>query len=440
MGDLLIKNGFLAGPNAPYMKTDILIENGKISGIGKFEEKEGVKCIDAEGKVVLPGFVNCHHHLYSALARGIPIGPGTQLNNFDNILKNLWWKLDVALNKEDIYYSAMAGILDSVKNGVTTIVDHHASFGLIEGSLDIIEDAMVENGVRGVLCYEVSDRHGEAATLESINENKRFLKKVNDKDYAYKDSIGALFGLHAAFTCSDKTLERCVVANTDFSTGFHIHLSEDLMDVNLSMKNHGKRVVPRLLERGILEKNTLCVHGVHIDNREIEILNEKNCYLAYNPMSNMNNAVGVPPILDMISAGVKVVQGTDGFTSSLLENFKYAFLLQKITKMDPGAFTYGDIDNYFFNNPSILFNQFFGKNTLETGSVGDVLILDYYPPTPLTEANMTGHLIFGFSQRKPEVVVINGEVVVKDGKNCKVCEKEIAEKSSEVASKLWKRW
>lgn len=440
MADLLIKNGFLAGPEAPYRVTDILIENGKITGIGKYDKKDAADCIDAEGKVILPGFVNCHHHLYSALARGIPIAPGTKLNNFDGILNNLWWKLDRALDETDIYYSALAGILDSVKNGVTTIVDHHASYGMISGSLDVIEGAMVEAGVRGVLCYEVSDRHGEDAALESINENARFLKKVNDDQYAYKDRINALFGLHASFTCSDRTLDRCVVANDSFRTGFHIHLSEDLSDVNHCMKNHGKRVVPRLLDRGILDKNTLCVHGVHIDQREIGLLKEKQCYLAYNPMSNMNNAVGVPPILDMLDAGVTVVQGTDGYTSSLLENFKSAFLLQKINRLDPCVFSYASIDDYFFHNPSILFKQFFGKNTMATGSVADLIILDYYPPTPLNEGNMTGHLIFGFSQRKPETVIIGGETVIKQGRNVRIDEREIAAKSAETAEKLWKKW
>jgi len=181
----------------------------------------GAEIVDAGGRLLMPALINCHSHLYSTLARGMTLA-GAPPADFPAILKRLWWRLDRALNLEDVYYSALIGLIDSAKNGVGTVIDHHSSPNACAGSLDVIERAYRKVGLRGATCYETSDRDGKAAAAAAIAENVRFLERRRRED-----TVGAAFGLHAAFTLSDGTLRACVEANQPLAAAFHIHVSED---------------------------------------------------------------------------------------------------------------------------------------------------------------------------------------------------------------------
>ena len=239
----VIENG------AVYIRGDKIAEIGATNALEKKYPRE--EKLDARGKIVIPGSVVGHTHFYGAFARGMAI-PGAAPKNFPQILENLWWKIDRALTLDDCKLSALVCLVDAIRSGTTTLLDHHASPNAIDGSLDVIADAVIEAGVRASLCYEVTDRNGAAGARAGIKENVRFIKKVNRQPSTVNCRVRASFGLHASFTVSDKTLEQCLAAAQGLNTGFHIHVGEDISDEDDSFAKYGMRVVDRLHARGIL--------------------------------------------------------------------------------------------------------------------------------------------------------------------------------------------
>ncbi len=175
MGKLLLCNGIVADGASTFIENGaILISDGKIEKIGGTDELKSrdAKFLDVGGRIILPGFLNPHHHLYSSLATGL--APAGDVENFVKILEKLWWRFDAILDKEAVYISALAGIIDSVKHGVTTIFDHHASMNFVRGSLDTVESAFKIAGIKGLLCFETSDRMGASSAAQHIEENIDF--------------------------------------------------------------------------------------------------------------------------------------------------------------------------------------------------------------------------------------------------------------------------
>ncbi|MDZ5034264.1 amidohydrolase family protein, partial [Clostridium perfringens] len=225
---------------AVAIKDKVIVEVGDFESL-KIKYKD-FEFIDAKGKVIMPGLINTHHHIYSAFARGMD-AKEDPAQNFNEILERLWWKLDKKLTLEDTKYSAYTTYIDCIKNGVTTVFDHHASPMSITDSLFTIGDVAKELGIRTSLCYEVSDRDGFNITDEGINENVNFIKYANKEE---DDLIKGLFGLHASFTLSDRTLEKCAKEIQGLNSGFHIHAAEGISDLHEALKNGGKRVIERL--------------------------------------------------------------------------------------------------------------------------------------------------------------------------------------------------
>jgi len=373
-------------------------------------------CIDARGRVLMPALINCHTHLYSTLARGLAL-PGPPPRNFPEILRKLWWRLDCTLTPDDIYYSALVGLIDSAKNGVATLIDHHSSPNACPGSLDFVERAFREVGLRGALCYETSDRNGVDKTTEAIRENIRFIES-RKPDHL----VSATFGLHAAFTLTDDSLARCVEANQSLRAAFHIHLAEDVCDVN---------AVRRLAHAGILEKRTLAAHCLHVTPEDIHILASHGVNVVHNPQSNCNNGVGVANVSGLIRRGVMVGLGSDGYSPRLWDEFKTSLHLQKPDARTPAP---------LLNNRTIvqkLWGLHLGR--IEPGAKADLILVDYFPPTPLTPDNLTGHLVFGISNAPVDSLIVNGRFIIKDRQCVTVDERAIAEKAAKQAESLWSR-
>src|SRR5664280_1264394 len=285
------------------------------------------KSVDCTGKVILPGFICAHHHFYSTMARGMAI-PGEPAKNFVEILEKLWWKVDRALGEEDILLSAQLPLIDCIRNGTTTVIDHHASPSMRDGSLDLIETAVRQAGLRASLCYEVSDRNVIGG---GIAENQRFIKKVGRGD----GQIAAMMGLHASFTLSDQTLEKCVGIATDAGVGCHVHVAEDSADRDDSIKKYRMPTVERLNKMGVTGKRSIFVHCVDIDESEMDIIASTETSIVHNPESNMNNAVGVSKLLKFLQKRILVGLGTDGMSSDMLAQMRCAYLLQRLANHDP---------------------------------------------------------------------------------------------------------
>jgi putative selenium metabolism protein SsnA len=389
-----------------------------------------MKFVDARGGVIMPGLINAHHHIYSAFARGMSV-EGYAPRSFPEILEGLWWKLDSLLNLEDCYYSAMATYLDCIKNGVTTVFDHHASYGATPGSLDEISRAAHELGVRTCLCYEVSDRNGKEKMLQAVEENEAFLKASRD-DPMQK----GMMGLHAAFTLSDETLSLCRERMTE-GAGVHIHVAEGIEDVYDSLRKHGKKIVNRLFDFGLLGEKSIAVHCVHIAASEMEILRETGTMVVHNPESNMGNAVGCPPTMEMLRRGVLAGLGTDGYTSDMLESYKVANILHKHHLCDPGA-AWAEVPKMLFENNAVIAGRYFASKpgALVPGAAADVIVLDYNPLTPMRGDNVNGHILFGMNGRNVVTTVINGEIKMQDREVLCADEAEIMAKCRVQAGKL----
>ncbi len=338
MTDLLIHNGRLItwnSPNEILENSALMVRDGRILEIGpsaslraKYPDAEQ---LDARGQLVMPGNICAHTHFYGAFARGMGI-PGPAPKDFPEILEKLWWRLDRALLDVDVEYSALVSLVDAIKHGTTTLVDHHASPNAIDSSLDQIADAVEMAGVRTALCYEVTDRNGEDGVQRGISENVRFLHSVKERNSGL---LGATFGLHASLSLSDETLAKCVEAAQGLDTGFHIHVAEHEADEYDSREKYGTRVIDRLAAAGILGPKSLIAHCVHIDGREMEILRDSGAWVTHQPRSNMNNAVGAAALDAMFDEGIALALGNDGFSNNMWAEWKAAYLLHKVINRDP---------------------------------------------------------------------------------------------------------
>ncbi|MGD0749980.1 MAG: putative aminohydrolase SsnA [Anaerolineales bacterium] len=395
----------------------------------RYPEAKSVEC---SGKIILPGFICAHHHFYSTMARGMAI-PGEPAKNFVEILEKLWWKVDRALGEEDILLSAQLPLIDCIRNGTTTVIDHHASPSMRDGSLDIIENAVRQAGLRASLCYEVSDRNVIGG---GIAENERFIKKVGQGD----GQIAAMMGLHASFTLSDETLEKCVGIAKDGNVGCHIHVAEDLSDREDSLKKYNTTIVNRLQKMGAAGKKSIFVHCVHIDEAEMDIVAKTGTIVVHNPESNMNNAVGVTPILKMLNKGILVGLGTDGMGSDMLAQMRCAYLLHRLANRDPRVAFMEAPQMLLQNNAEIVKRQFgLRLGEIAEGRPADLAILDYCPPTPLSEANFLGHLIFGLVDAVVDTTVCRGKILMQGKKIISMDEDSLAARSRELAPKMWQR-
>lgn len=440
---MILKNGrvITQDKDRPHIEDGaVVIEGNKIIAVdttenilAKYKEED---IIDVDGKVIMPGFINTHHHIYSAFARGMA-SSGKPNENFLEILENLWWKIDKKLSLEDLKYSAYTTYIDCIKKGVTTVFDHNASPFAVTGSLDSIADAAKDLGLRTCLCYEVSDRDGEKIAQEGIDENINFIKKYNTDE---QNMIKGMFGLHASFTLSDETLRKCDEELKGLNAGYHVHVAEGIDDLEQCLEKYGKRVVERLRDMDILGDKTIAVHCIHVTDDELNILRDTNTMVVHNPESNMGNAVGCQPFLELHQKGITIGLGTDGYTSDMTESMKVANIIHKHVKQNPSV-AWGEVPVSMFENNRKIAQKYFSGDLgiLRAGALADVIVVDYDPLTPMNENNINSHILFGFTGKDVVTTIIDGKVIMQDRKLVGINEKEIFKTSREVAKKLWDR-
>jgi putative selenium metabolism protein SsnA len=437
---ILIKNAVIAtlGANNKLLKNyAILIEDGLIKKIAPQKSFKGryTKVIDGAGKLAMPGFINAHMHFYSTFARGLCKAKPSR--NFTEILENLWWRLDKQLTNADSYYSAVIPLIEAIRKGTTTIMDHHASPFSVRGSLRAVEKAVRETGLRASLCYELSDRDGKEIAAAGLEENTEFIKYAAGLT---DNRIKAMFGLHASFTVTDATLEEAAYRGHSLKTGFHIHTAESQGDQLYAEAHYKMRVVERLEKFGILGPKSIAAHCVHINEKEMDILARTHTPVVHNPQSNANNAVGIADIVAMAGKGVTVGLGTDAMTVNMMEEVRAGVWLQHL-KHDPSKGFAEPVAALLLNNAVIANRHFRNVGILKEGYCADIILLDYYPPTPLGEDNFYGHLVFGLSQSAVDTTIASGRVLMENKKlKLDLDEEELSRKSSELAKKLWARF
>jgi putative selenium metabolism protein SsnA len=432
-----VENQILAG-QALYIRDGLIQEIGPESELAdRFPNEE---TLDAHSQYVMPGNICAHTHFYSAYARGLAI-PGPAPKDFPEILQKLWWPLDLALDPESVKYSALVSLIDAVKHGTTTLIDHHASPNAIDGSLDMISQAVEQSGLRAVLCYEVTDRNGMDGAQAGIRENVRFIERAQQGRVA-EGRVAATFGLHASLTLSDETLDACRSAVPD-GTGFHIHVAEHEADEYDSLAKSGTRVIDRLHRAGILGENTIVAHAIHVDAREVELLHESGTWVTHQPRSNMNNGVGVANVESMMRAGIPVCLGNDGFSNTMWVEWKEAYLLQKVWHRDPRRMNGMDVVQMAVYNNAALAGRFFQEaplGALQPGAAADLIFVDYHPFTPLSAGNLPWHILFGFHESMVTTTIVAGQVLMRDRQLQTLDEEAVMARALELAPGVWERY
>ncbi|WP_299028830.1 putative aminohydrolase SsnA [uncultured Thermanaerothrix sp.] len=445
---MLITNGTLITwetPNRILENHAIYIEQDRIREIGptqtllaKYPQEER---LDAKGQYVMPGNICAHTHFYGAFARGLAI-PGPAPADFPEILEKLWWSLDKSLSHEAVYYSALVCLVDAIRHGTTTLIDHHASPNAIAGSLDDIARAVEESGVRASLCYEVTDRDGPERAQAGIEENLRFIDYVK-RERPLNGRLAAMFGLHASLTLSEATLQTCRERVGDEEIGFHIHVAEHPVDEYDSLHKYGERVVDRLHRHGILGPKSIVVHAVHVDVREINLLAETGTWVTHQPRSNMNNAVGMAMTESMLRAGVKVGLGNDGFSNAMWEEWKAAYLAHKLWHLDPRRMPATDIVKMAIYNNATLATQQFNCGpigVITPGAQADLIFVDYHPFTPITPDNLPWHIVFGFHESMVTTTMVAGKVLMRDRELLTLDVEKITYEARQLAPRIWERY
>ena len=390
---------------------------------------------DAQGMLLMPGMICAHTHFYGAFARGMYI-PGEPAKDFPEILQKLWWPLDRSLDLGGVQSSAEVCMTDAIRNGTTTLIDHHASQNAIDGSLDEIAAAVEASGLRSVLCYEVTDRDGPEAARAGIRENVRFEGAVRGS--ALAERVAATFGLHASMTLSDETLEACRAE----SSRFHVHVAEHPADAWDSLSRSGKRTVERLHGFGITGDESIFAHCVHIDSWEMELLRETGTFVSHQPRSNMNNAVGAADVPAMLRGGMPVVLGNDGFSNDMFAEMKVTDQLHKVTSGDPRTLGADKVLEMAVYNNRRLAGVFFDKQVgiLTPGAFADLILLDYHPTTPLNSDNLPWHILFGISGGHVHSTICHGRVLMRDRELLTLDEAETSARGREFAQATWERF
>jgi len=422
---ILLKNGtYIDWQTLEFRQTDIRVEpgpNGNLEFIlpspgGRGAGGEADTVIDCTGRYITKSFANGHHHVYSALATGMP-APPKQPGNFREILQYVWWSLDKALDPASIRASALVTAIACARNGVTFVIDHHASPHAVEGSLEIIAEAFESVGVGHLLCYEISDRDGAGIAREGLDETARYLQKRT-----------ALVGLHASFTVSDETLGYAVKIASRTGSGIHIHVAEDKYDQEHCMVRYHKRVVERLHDAGALQfPKTILGHCLHLDDHERALVAASPAWVVQNMESNLNNSVG---FFNSKGLGDRIIQGTDGMHSDMLQSARSAFFAgHDFDAIDyPGAY-------HRFRNV----HRYLESNAIAGDWENNLVVLEYRPHTPFSQDNFYGHFLFGLGTQHVSHVISQGRLIVDNRKVVTVDEEKILEEANVQARRLWER-
>jgi putative selenium metabolism protein SsnA len=422
----------------------VVIENSRIVEVGpepdiKKKYSHFTK-LNGQGRLLMPGFVNIHMHFYSTFARGISLSKQPQ--DLAEILSLLWWRLDSSLDEEAVYYSTLIPGITAVKKGVTTFIDHHASPNFVNGSLDQIQKALSEVSLRASLCYEISDRNGKEIARKGLVENERFIKKCRkarerNPDYLFDGMVG----LHASFTLDDDTLGDAGDMSRSLNRGCHIHVLEDLVDAKITREKYKLSVIERLQQFGILGENSIAAHCIRLSKDEKALLAKCRGIVAHNPQSNMNNAVGRTDIFGLMKSGLLVGLGTDGMSADIRPDIRTAMWLHKHDLKDYNV-AWDEIQQMVLKNNPAIYQRVTGQKVgrIEAGYLADLILVDYFPPTPLTPENFWGHFLFGIVDAEVDTTLINGQIVMKNKQLLEIDEEEIAAKALPVAERVWTRF
>ena len=435
MSKTLFKNLTIVNPNSESSlnrNTSIVCDDGIITEIGSQHSdlSNYHNVFDMNGKFVLPGMINAHNHLYSSLAMGMP-APRIKPVNFVEKLQQVWWKLDLALDKASTHASFQVGLMSALQSGVTTIMDHHSSQNYIDGSIDHLVEVADKFGIRIGTAFETSDRNGKNTFESALQENINSIEKHRSNPFVHP-----MMGLHASFTLSDKSLNViCNRLQEIDNPGIHIHVAEDRADHEDAVKRGYRSVIDRLNKAGVITKDSLLIHGIHLEPEDLEIIKHKGAHLVHCPTSNAGNRVG--NISAQTLGRLPVALGTDGKQANMINEINQAEIIRSShLKGQDNNINY---PNMLFNHNSELISRLFNQKIgrIEVGYQADLVMYEYNPTTELKESNIMSHVFGGFPS--PSDVITRGRFQIKDTKFVNINIEDILENSRQESQKLWKK-
>lgn len=403
--------------------------------VGKLIDRyEDTEILDVKGRMLMPGLIDGHTHLWRSLAPGLPVSGSC---TFSELQEKFWWKYASALTEADTYVSALIGLLDSVRAGFTCIIDHHSSPNAIKGILQTVRRAFSEVGVRGCLSYSVSDWGGEDGARVGIAENQSFLSWCRAQN---SDMVRGLFGIEASFSASRRTLDQVAETVRESDCGVHVHVSEDISDLMDARSKYQQTPTERLASSGLLGKTSLAAHCIHLEDSDYDRLKDTGAAVVQCPQSNAFHAVGAGDMRRLRSAGTTLALGTDGFSNSLFEEFRAAVLQQRAKGRTPSEALEIAFRSAFADNADLA-SRLFGPplGRIRPGARADLVVVDYVPSTPLTAANLADHLFAGIARSPVSTVIINGKIVYRDGVFPNLDEARIRARARQTAKRVWER-
>lgn len=425
----LIKGGYVIYPEEGVFevkKQDLYVIDGKVkytAGPDKVDRE-----IDCEGKIIMPGLVNAHHHIYSTLSKGIPCK--VPFGDFLGNLENLWWTLDRALDKESVKLSTVLTMEDCIKQGVTTVFDHHISASYISGSLELMSEVFESYGVQGVLTFEMSDRNGKAVFEESLKENLEFARKHKGS------SVQGMLGMHASFTLSEESMDKIAESSGDLP--IHIHVSEDILDMRETMDKYNLFIIERLKKHGLLRKNSLLVHCSNLTKTDWKKLHDEDVWIVQAVDSNQNNGLNVANIHDLTVREIKVTVGTDGMSSNIMKSYKNSYIFCKYMNgsADVG---YSEMSGLLENSYALKQAYGYDLGVLEDNAA-DLAIFDYIPATKFDSDSFLGHFIFGITESRAQYVIKGDNILLDNYQVTLDPYADLKECCGEISKRLFERF
>ncbi|MBA7594958.1 putative aminohydrolase SsnA [subsurface metagenome] len=443
MVDLLIKNGLIVTMDKDcriIANGSIAVEDGRIISVkrGKVKTKsKPEEVIDACGKIVMPGLICSHTHLYGTLLRGAPLKIETP-TDFSQILQRVWWPMEEEMTREDAYASALISCLEFIKTGTTMFADTFSGPNAITGVLDRIAAAVEQSGMRGIISFEATERRTHAEGARGTKESERFIRKIKKKRMS---RVRGMFSIHASFTVSNELFHYVRELASRYKVPVTIHTSEGLTDLYHNLGRFGKRTIERLNDEGLLAQDVVLAHCVHVNDDELTIIKKTGAKVAHNPMSNMLNAVGVAPIVRMLMMDIPVGLGNDGYIFDGFENIRAAFLLHKVALRDPRAISFMEALKMATIRGAELYGLENELGSIEHGKLADIIIINpALAPTPVRPENVAEHIVNTVNGDDIETVVVGGKVIMRERKMQMFDEAEAVKVARKSAEKLWQKF
>ncbi|MCD6248457.1 MAG: amidohydrolase [Hadesarchaea archaeon] len=438
--DLLIKDGLVVTMDDNrriFKRGSVAIEDKKIVAVGK--SKCGDKpdeIIDARGKIVMPGLFCSHAHVHRVLLYCAPMKIEPPANYLQS-LQRIWWPMDEATTKRDAYAATLISCLNFIKTGTTFFSDTYSGSGTVAGTLDYIASAIEESGIRGLISLESTERRTHAQGARGMRENLRFIKKVRKKG---RGQVAGMVSVHAPFTASDELLRYAKTIASRYKVPITIQVSEGLVDLYHNLEHYGKRPVERLHEVGLLGKDTVLAHCVHLDDEELALIKDAGAKVAHVPISDMLNGLGVAPIQKMQIMDIPVGLGSDGYPIDGFENLRITLLLHRVAHGGPRLIDEADVLEMATIRGAELYGLEKELGSLEEGKFGDVIIVDpSRAPTLLRPENAIKYIVNFARGSDVRTVIVGGRIIMRDRKVLTLDEEEVIKMSRARAKKLWQK-